>query len=89
MTAVSISISGRVQGVGFRAWTVRQALQLGVTGWVKNLPDGQVAVHVQGDQQLIQQFCDMLWSGPEGADVQSVLCQPAHVASFTSFEVHR
>lgn len=47
---------GRVQGVGFRYYAVNKANQLGLTGWVKNLPDGTVAMEVQGEEPLIDQL---------------------------------
>lgn len=47
---------GRVQGVGFRYYAVNKAHQLGLTGWVKNLPDGTVEMEVQGEKPLIDQL---------------------------------
>ena len=47
---------GRVQGVGFRYYAVNKANQLGLTGWVKNLPDGTVEMEVQGEKPLIDQL---------------------------------
>ena len=47
---------GRVQGVGFRYYAVNKANQLGLTGWVKNLPDGTVEMEVQGEDPLIDQL---------------------------------
>lgn len=47
---------GRVQGVGFRYYAVNKANQLGLTGWVKNLPDGTVEMEAQGEEPLIDQL---------------------------------
>jgi len=47
---------GRVQGVGFRYYAVNKANQLGLAGWVKNLPDGTVEMEVQGEEPLIDQL---------------------------------
>ena len=47
---------GRLQGVGFRYYAVNKANQLGLTGWVKNLPDGTVEMEVQGEEPLIDQL---------------------------------
>lgn len=51
-----IVFHGRVQGVGFRYYAVNKANQLGLTGWVKNLPDGTVEMEVQGEKPLIDQL---------------------------------
>lgn len=69
-------ISGRVQGVGFRAATQAKARQLGLCGWVCNLPDGRVEVMAQGQQTALNQLSDWLQQGPVFAQVQQVECQP-------------
>ena len=48
-----LSITGRVQGVFFRAWSREQADQLGVRGWIRNRPDGHVEAHVEGDEAAV------------------------------------
>ena len=53
---IHIVFYGRVQGVGFRYYAVNKANQLGLTGWVKNLPDGTVEMEVQGEEPLIDQL---------------------------------
>jgi acylphosphatase len=65
-------ISGRVQGVGFRYFTQECALREGVTGWVRNLPDGRVEAHVEGEAESVTRVERALRSGPRGARVQSV-----------------
>jgi len=68
-------ISGRVQGVYFRASTRQQAVQLGLTGYAKNLADGRVEVVAAGDAAALQALQQWLWRGPPAAhvtDVQSV-----------------
>lgn len=65
-------VSGRVQGVGFRAATVRQAHALAVRGWVRNLPDGSVEVLMQGDPDAIDRLLSWLHSGPPSARVADV-----------------
>jgi len=68
-------VSGRVQGVFFRASTRQQALQLGLRGYAKNLPDGRVEVVAVGDSTALQALRQWLWQGPPAAnviDVQSV-----------------
>jgi acylphosphatase len=65
-------ISGRVQGVAFRHYTVREAERLGISGTVKNLPDDRVEVFAQGDEGQISQFEQFLHRGPRAARVDRV-----------------
>ena len=62
-------ISGRVQGVGFRAFTEAQAAVEGLHGWVRNLPDGQVEVLFEGDAESVDRAEAKLRRGPGGARV--------------------
>jgi len=57
-------VSGRVQGVGYRAYVRSIALQLGVVGWVRNLPDGRVELSAQGTLEGLEDLEDALWAGP-------------------------
>ena len=65
-------ISGRVQGVGFRYYTQDAAIREGVTGYVRNLPDGRVEVLVEGDAATVGRVETTLWRGPGGARVDDV-----------------
>lgn len=67
-----IKISGKVQGVGFRYFTQRQAKTLGLTGWVRNTLDGGVLAIVQGNQRAIDTLIDHLWIGPPLSNVKSI-----------------
>lgn len=62
-------VEGRVQGVGFRHWAARTALSLGLTGWVRNLPDGSVEVQAQGERESLDKMADWLRRGPSSARV--------------------
>jgi acylphosphatase len=66
-------VSGRVQGVGFRANTRRRALQLGLRGVARNLPDGRVEVLVAGPPGAVDTLADWLWRGPPDARVEAVV----------------
>ena len=68
-------VSGRVQGVFFRASTRNQAQTLGVSGYAKNLPDGSVEVHAEGEEKAVAALCEWLWVGPPAAKVTAVECQ--------------
>lgn len=72
---LDIRITGRVQGVGFRAATVRQAHSLGVTGWVRNAPDGSVEALIQGEPEQVDQMLSWLHRGPALARVREVTHQ--------------
>ncbi|MGE4368680.1 MAG: acylphosphatase [Burkholderiaceae bacterium] len=67
-----VRISGRVQGVGYRASTVRQAHQLGVHGWVRNLDDGAVQALVQGPVDRVDAMLSWFHLGPAQAQVREV-----------------
>lgn len=70
--AFRAKITGRVQGVGFREATRRRARELGLHGWVRNLPDGSVGVHVEGDEPALTALVEFLGRGPAGAAVDDV-----------------
>ncbi|GAB7341064.1 hypothetical protein MBLNU457_7384t1 [Dothideomycetes sp. NU457] len=69
---ISYLVEGSVQGVNFRSFTVDQAQSLGVTGFVKNTPDGTVTGEAQGDQSSLDKFVQHLNKGPSAAKVQKV-----------------
>ena len=65
-------ITGRVQGVGFRYYTQDAALREGVTGWVRNLPDGRVEALAEGEAEAVTRLERAVRSGPRGARVDRV-----------------
>ena len=68
-------VSGRVQGVFFRASTRRRAEALGVSGHALNLPDGSVEVLAVGPAEAVEALCAWLWEGPPAAEVREVRCE--------------
>jgi len=68
-------VTGRVQGVFFRAWTQQQARELRVNGWVRNAHDGSVEAHLEGDEVAVKALIQQLWQGPPSARVESVACE--------------
>ncbi len=66
-------VAGKVQGVGYRAFVLRQAQRLGVNGWVRNLDDGTVEVLVDASEAHHIAFENILREGPRFAEVQLVL----------------
>lgn len=74
--AIRCFVSGRVQGVYYRASTVEVAERLGLRGWARNLPDGRVEVIAAGEPTAITQLTAWLWQGPPAARVDSVDLEP-------------
>ena len=66
------TIRGRVQGVGFRYFVVRRAMELGLVGWVANIPDGRVRSVAEGPPDALDAFEAALNDGPVGAIVEAV-----------------
>ncbi|MBI4720062.1 MAG: acylphosphatase [Chitinivibrionia bacterium] len=88
MATLHVWIEGRVQGVFFRDSTWRKALELGLTGWVRNLPDGRVEAVFQGDEEACRKALLYVHNGPPGARVSDVQHRWESDASiFTRFEV--
>ncbi|MEN8204425.1 MAG: acylphosphatase [Pseudomonadota bacterium] len=88
MPCIRCFVSGRVQGVFFRASTRDQAQALGLTGRVSNLPDGQVAVTVCGPQPAVELLQQWLWKGSPQAAVSDVQCETCPEESvYSCFEI--
>lgn len=65
-------VTGRVQGVSFRAWTRDTAIGLGLAGWVRNEADGSVSALLSGGQEAVDAMVGQLWQGPPHAQVRDV-----------------
>lgn len=73
-------VTGKVQGVGFRASTLREATRIaGLRGWVRNLPDGRVEIMVQGDQSKVHELVEWSYSGPPASQVANVEVEDTRV----------
>ena len=72
MRTVRLRIIGQVQGVGYRAWAMRLAADLGVRGWVRNRLDGEVEILMSGAEAAIATFIEACATGPRGARVSEV-----------------
>lgn len=88
--ALHLLIDGRVQGVGYR-WFARQAgRELGLTGKVRNLPDGRVEVHAAGDPEQLAAFIERLRQGPRAARVTEITEEElASVPDWVGFDIDR
>jgi acylphosphatase len=75
-TTLAFRVTGRVQGVSFRAWTRAQASIMGLSGWVQNQEDGSVIGLVHGPEEDVDRFVERLHGGPATADVATVQTEP-------------
>lgn len=75
--AVTLRITGRVQGVGFRAWTTARAEALGLAGWVRNRRDGSVEALIAGPTEAVGRMVAACHAGPSYARVTEVTTTPA------------
>ena len=72
MDRLHVRVAGRVQGVGFRWFIREEARRLGVAGWVRNLPTGEVEVLAEGDDDALTTLARVIGKGPPGARVELV-----------------
>ena len=87
--ACAIQITGKVQGVFFRASTKDKADELGVKGYVRNERDGSVYVEAEAEEYVLKQFIDWCKQGPPRASVDSCTVTELGVQGFSSFEIRR
>ncbi|MDZ7752287.1 MAG: acylphosphatase [Gammaproteobacteria bacterium] len=78
-------VTGRVQGVWFRAATRDKALELGLDGEARNLPDGAVEVVVTGPAQQLEALCQWLWQGSPMSRVEAVECRTIATTTHRGF----
>jgi DNA ligase D-like protein (predicted 3'-phosphoesterase) len=85
--AIRATVTGAVQGVGFRDATRREAGRLGALGWVRNEGDGSVVVHAEGPPDAVAALVELLRRGPRGADVADVAVKEVKVEGHEQFAV--
>ena len=84
------TVKGRVQGVFYRASTAEQGNRLGLTGWVRNLPDGKVEAVAEGKRPVLEQLVAWCWDGPPSARVDQVMNDwQSATGEFERFSVRR
>jgi len=87
-TNIHVIISGRVQGVWFRAKTKQKAEQLGLTGWVRNTSNGDVEAVFEGDEKQVKEILDWCHHGPPFAKVETVKVKNQEPTnSYTNFSI--
>lgn len=90
VVARHVRVSGRVQGVFFRASTRREARRHGVVGWVRNTADGEVEAHLQGAEDRVEAVLDwMRDGGPSAARVSDIDVSPTEAVGADGFDVRR
>lgn len=85
-----VTISGDVTGVGFRAWTVRNAIELGLAGWVRNTEKGTLEAVFEGEKKDVEKMIELCKKGPEVAWVEKVDVKresPPAGGEFAGFEI--
>lgn len=87
MKAIDVVVAGRVQKVGFRAFTRRNALLLGVKGYVENTDDGKVHAVLEGDEHQVDKLLELIRQGPAMAQVREVKVSEIEKAGHRSFVV--
>jgi len=89
METMHLLIKGKVQCVFYRATARRKAVELGLTGWIKNTAGGDVECLVSGTRGKLQTFIEWCKKGPEKAVVSEVIATPKEPQSFAAFEIVR
>jgi acylphosphatase len=88
MTRAHVFFSGRVQGVFFRAFTREKAREIGVKGWVRNLPDGRVEALFEGNKTAINRLLGTLKIGPPHSKIEDVTVEyETYKSEFSDFQV--
>ena len=87
MKCVHLIVSGKVQGVFFRANTQKKSLELGLHGYAKNLPDGNVEVVAQGDEEKINELIQFIKNGPGISKVKEIKIKHKELENFNKFEI--
>jgi acylphosphatase len=87
MQTVHLVIKGKVQGVFFRASTKDKANELGIKGWVKNMPDGNVEVLAAGNKDQLENFIEWCRRGPKQAIVSDVVVSNAEESFLNEFRI--
>ncbi len=84
-----IRVTGRVQGVFYRAWSQGQARELGVSGWIRNDTDGSVEAHLTGEESAVMRMIERMRSGPSNARVEEFVVEDAEPEALGRFELRR
>jgi acylphosphatase len=89
MQSVKIVVSGRVQGVGFRAFVAEEARRQGVSGWARNLADGRVEVLAHGAAPAVEAIIAACRTGPASAEVSGIETSEAEKPAMAGFMIRK
>lgn len=89
MRHYNITVKGKVQGVSYRFCTHIEALKIGLTGFVKNLHNGNVYIEAEGNDEQINKLIDWCYIGSPLSKVTEVLAEEGEVKDFRNFEIKR
>ena len=84
---LSIRVSGRVQGVGYRYFACEKAQHYGISGWVRNCDNGDVELEAQSSGEILDLFCAALHKGPRGGHVDKLETREIPPAEESSFQI--
>lgn len=87
MICVHVRVSGRVQGVFFRAFTKEKATEFGIKGWVRNIPGGGVEAVLEGERQKVGEMLGLLKAGPDGAMVLGIELSEIKCKDYEDFKI--
>jgi len=87
MMSVHVRVSGRVQGVYYRAFTRDRAKSLGINGWVRNIPGGGVEAVLEGERRQIGEMLKAMKSGPSGSVVLGIEISEIEAKGYNDFEI--
>ncbi len=87
MKHYDLIVSGKVQGVFYRASTKKKALELGLKGFVKNMVDGSVYIEAEGNEEDLRHLVDWCNYGPDNAVVSEVAVEEGEMVGFKKFEI--
>jgi acylphosphatase len=87
MIHVNITVTGKVQRIGFRFSSMQEAIKIGVCGFVMNIDHDKVYLEAEGEEEKVNKFVEWCKSGPSWAIVSDISVEPGEVKNFTSFEI--
>lgn len=87
MICVHVRVSGRVQGVFYRTFTQNKAREMGIKGWVKNVPGGGVEAVLEGERQKVGELLGLMKAGPEGSMVLGMELSELKCKGYEDFEI--